>query len=422
MLRHIGSTRNKTGRSILYAASVAAVATLAVSLSEAGPAKADFGTSEDPIVVSPLTWNPTYMPITPFKATDGLYHLQYQLLVLEVFSSPATVADGDVLDADTREATGHNQSISDDGHDIRLKVRPFASTGEGHALDFVSTVPAGQAGLMFFYLSYPTIDAIPARLQHRFTVERGDTTRITATDAGLTRVSTEQPIVIGPTMRGSGWLDGNGAGLSTYEHRITLQPANGTVKPDQAYAIDWIKLDEQGHTFHGDPFKNESFFAYGQPILSATDGFVVSAEDGFPNQIPNKFEPIKQIKELYGNNVVVAIGDGKYAVYAHLKPGSVAVKVGEHLHAGRQLGELGDSGNSTAPHLHFQISDAPSILDANSLPFVFNSMHYSERIVGAIFPTIDEMTLKNFVPKFDRAGAAWRKQEMPLQGDVIDFP
>jgi hypothetical protein len=100
MLRHIGSTRNKTGRSILYAASVAAVATLAVSLSEAGPAKADFGTSEDPIVVSPLTWNPTYMPITPFKATDGLYHLQYQLLVMDVFSSPATVADGDVLDAE----------------------------------------------------------------------------------------------------------------------------------------------------------------------------------------------------------------------------------------------------------------------------------------------------------------------------------
>jgi hypothetical protein len=84
VLHHIGSTRNKTGRSILYAAFVAAVATLAVSSSEAGPAKADFGTSEDPIVVSPLTWNPTYMPITPFKATDGLYHLQYQLLVIDV--------------------------------------------------------------------------------------------------------------------------------------------------------------------------------------------------------------------------------------------------------------------------------------------------------------------------------------------------
>jgi hypothetical protein len=150
MLDLIRSARNKTGRSIINSAAVAAVATLAVTLSEAEPAKAEFGIRQDPIVVSPLTWNPTYLPITAFKATDGLYHLQYQLLFMNVFNNPATVADGDVLDAHTRQATGHNQSISDDGHDIRLKVRPFATTGEGHAVDFVSTIPAGQAGLMFF--------------------------------------------------------------------------------------------------------------------------------------------------------------------------------------------------------------------------------------------------------------------------------
>ena len=248
-------------------------------------------------------------------------HLQYQLLFMNVSRNPATVADGEVLDAHTHQATGHNQSISDDGYDIRLKVRPFASTDDGHAVDFVRTVPAGQAGVMFFYLSYPTTDAIPEHLQHRFTAEFGDNTRTTATDAGLIRVSAEQPVVIGPTMRGSGWLDGNGAGPSIYEHRLTLQPANGTVKPDQTYAIDWIKLDEQGHTFNGDPFKNESFFAYGQPILSGTDGVVVSAEDGFPNQIANKFEPVKQLKGLYGNNVIVEIDSGKYAVYAHAKAG-----------------------------------------------------------------------------------------------------
>jgi hypothetical protein len=394
----------------------------ATAESEAGPATADLGTSDAPIVISPLTWNPTYLPLTPFKATDGLYHLQYQLLVMNVFNRPATVVGGDVLDAHTRQATGHNQSISDDGHDIRLKLRPFASTGEDHAVDFVSAVPAGQAGLMYFYLSYPSVDAIPARLRHRFTVEGSDASPVTATDAGLTLVSNEQAIVIGPTMRGSGWLNGNGAGPSVYEHRMILQPANGTAKPVEAYAIDWLKLDERAHTFDGDPFKNESFFGYGQPVLSATDGVVVHAEDGFPNQIPNKPEPVKQAKAAYGNNVIVAIGGGKYAIYCPLKPGSVAVKVGEHVRAGRQLAELGNSGNTTAPHLHFQISDAPSIFDADSLPFVVNSMHHSKRIVGAIFPTMDEMLLKNFVPKFDRAGAAWRKLEMPLQGDVIDFP
>jgi hypothetical protein len=59
MLDLIRSTRNKTGRSIIYSAAVAAVATLAVTLSKAEPAEADFGIRQDPIVVSPLTWNPT---------------------------------------------------------------------------------------------------------------------------------------------------------------------------------------------------------------------------------------------------------------------------------------------------------------------------------------------------------------------------
>ncbi len=308
------------------ASSVAATSTIqtrAQAQTSPVPVHPDLGTSDAPIVISPLTWNPTYPPLTPFKATNGLYNLQYQFLVMNVFNRPATVVGGDVLDAHTRQATGHNQSISDDGHDIRLKLRPFASTGEGHG---VSTIPGGQAGLMFFYLSYPSVDAIPARLRHRFTVEGDDTSPVTATDAGLTRVSNEQSIVIGPTMRGSGWLNGNGAGPSVYEHPMILQPTNGTAKPVQAYAIDWLKLDERGHTFDGDPFKNESFFGYGQPILSATDGVVVHAEDGFPNQIPNKPEPVKQAKAAYGNNIIVAIGGGKYAIYCHLKPGSVAVR------------------------------------------------------------------------------------------------
>jgi hypothetical protein len=131
------------------------------------------------------------MPITAFKATDGLYHLQYQLLFMNVFNNPATVADGDVLDAHTRQATGHNQSISDDGHDIRLKVRPFATTGEGHAVDFVSTIPAGQAGLMFFYLSYPTIDArgSPAPLHSRPRRHYSDHRNRRRADAGERRTA-----------------------------------------------------------------------------------------------------------------------------------------------------------------------------------------------------------------------------------------
>lgn len=385
----------------------------------------DFGAVEKPIVISPLTWSPTLTPITAFKATDGLYHVQYQLLLTDVFARAAKIAGGDVLDARTYRPTGRNRSLSDDGSDIRLKVRLFSAPGEGHAADFVSTVPPGTAGLMFFYLSYPTIDAVPSHIEHVFTAEQssgGVTVRRTATDAGLTPVSAERPLVIAPPLRGTGWLDGNGAGPSIYEHRATYQPANGTAKPDQAFAIDWIKLDDKGRAFTGDPLKNQSFSAYGQPILSATDGLVVKAQDAFPDQIPNRTVPVTSLKELYGNFVIVEIVRGKYAVYCHLKPGSVAVKAGERVHVGQQLAKLGDSGNSTAPHLHFQISDAPSIVDADSLPFVFNRMYYRMRIDGPIFPTIDKMTQTVFAAQFNGTDAGWREFEMPLQGDVVDFP
>ena len=98
------------------------------------------------------------------------------------------------------------------------------------------------------------------------------------------------------------------------------------------------------------------------------------------------------------------------------------MKLGQHVHAGDQLGALGNSGNSDAPHLHFQISDAASIVEGNSLPFVISSMHYRERIKETIAPAVDKMILENYVPEFDHTGASSRKLEMPLQGDVIDFP
>jgi murein DD-endopeptidase MepM/ murein hydrolase activator NlpD len=148
---------------------------------------------------------------------------------------------------------------------------------------------------------------------------------------------------------------------------------------------------------------------------------VVKTQGSSPDQIPNRNLPVTILKELYGNFVIVEIARGKYAIYCHLKPGSVAVKMGERVHVGQPLAKLGNSGNSTAPHLHFQISDAPSVVDADSLPFVFNRMYYRMRIAGPIFPTVDKMTESALVARFDRTGAGWREFEMPLQGDVVDF-
>jgi len=73
--------------------------------------------------------------------------------------------------------------------------------------------------------------------------------------------------------------------------------------------------------------------------------------------------------DFAGDNVVVRIAPHRYAIYAHLQPGSVRVKVGQRLKTGQQIGLLGNSGNTTAPHLHFGVYDGPDPLTSNSVPF-----------------------------------------------------
>ena len=150
MLYAICSRGKKTERPIPCIAFVATAVALAAALGSPRSAKAEVATSENPIVIAPLTWSPTNTPVTAFKATDDLYHLQYQLLFIDVDTHPAMVAGGEVLDTSTCRPTGQNLSLSDDGYDIRLKVKLFAKPGEGHAAAFVSTIPEGQAGQMFF--------------------------------------------------------------------------------------------------------------------------------------------------------------------------------------------------------------------------------------------------------------------------------
>jgi Peptidase family M23 len=276
---------------------------------------------------------------------------------------------------------------------------------------------------MYFWLSYPRLDAIPSSLQHRFSstaTVAGKTRNFTAEDDGSTSVSENRPLVISPPLSGSGWLDGNGAGPIVQDHRTTLVPTNGSLRPDQVFAIDWSKLDAQGRYYVGDLTKNENWFGYGQPIISATDGVVVVTVDGRPDQIPVAPLFVADLEEKPGNRVIVATRNGQsveYVMYCHLKPGSVAVKIGQKVHVGQLLGLLGNSGQSVGPHMHFQVSDAPSVYNSNGLPFVINRMYYQSHIVGT--PATEGGRLVN---QFDTAGKGWRQHQMPLQLDVIAFP
>jgi murein DD-endopeptidase MepM/ murein hydrolase activator NlpD len=114
-------------------------------------------------------------------------------------------------------------------------------------------------------------------------------------------------------------------------------------------------------------------------VLAVGAGKVVEAVDRYPDQVPNRPVPVTG-RAADGNAVVLKLGKGVFAGYAHLVPGSVRVRRGERVREGQVLGRLGNSGSSTGPHLHFQLMNQPSILDADGLPFVLDRFKLRGRV------------------------------------------
>jgi murein DD-endopeptidase MepM/ murein hydrolase activator NlpD len=180
------------------------------------------------------------------------------------------------------------------------------------------------------------------------------------------------PIVLAPPLRGAGWLNGNGCCVAQTPHRATRLIVDGAQwRKVGTFAIDWLQLRD-GRFFDGDGTRNEQWFGYGQEIVAAA-GTVVAMRDGVPDQTPN--EPpvgIATPRDFAGNYLLIQIARDAWAAYLHLQPGSVAVEVGDRVAVGQHLALLGNTGNSSGAHLHFQLCDGPDVLTSNSLPFVFS--------------------------------------------------
>ena len=216
-----------------------------------------------------------------------------------------------------------------------------------------------------------------------------------------TPVRAGEPPVISPPLHGGPWLAANGPANDS-NHRRALLPTGGRAQIAQRFAIDWVKLGDDGKTFRGDPLKNESYLAYGAEALSVGEGVVTETKDGIPQNVPgedSRAVPIT-LETVGGNHVIVDLGRGHFAFWAHLQPGSLRVKVGDHVRRGQVVGLVGNSGNSTEPHLHFHVTDASSPLGSEGVPYVFDAF---------------ELRAKDRV-------AAKRTRELPSLDETVAFP
>ena len=135
---------------------------------------------------------------------------------------------------------------------------------------------------------------------------------------------------------------------------------------NQRYALDLLVTREQ-RSYSGDGKRNEDFFCFGRTISAPGAGRVVTMVDAVDDNMPGQMNR----KELLGNHVVIDHGNGEFSLLAHLRRGSVAVRQGEKVSAGQAVGECGNSGNSSEPHLHYQLQNGAVFGTAAVLPAQF---------------------------------------------------
>jgi hypothetical protein len=279
---------------------------------------------------------------------DGRTHLVYELHIDNFAGLPVSLERLDVLAGARSLATFDHAAL--DG-----------MTGEGHA-----TIPGGGHVVVFVWVTFD--GAPPAKLDHVLVTKFGD--HEFTSNAPSLAIAATQPRVISPPLKGAGWVAGNGPS-NTSIHRRALIPIGGHARIAQRFAIDWLQIGGDDQTFTGDPTNNASYHAFGQQALAVAAGTVVEVKDGIAENVPHKLPTDVTLDNVGGNHVVLDLGGGVFALYAHLQPGSLKVKVGDKVRTGEVLGLVGNTGNSTEPHLHFQLMDAGSPLGAEGIPYAF---------------------------------------------------
>ncbi len=331
-----------------------------------------------PVRVTPVIASVVAAPV-PVPATDGKVHLAYELQVTNTIG-------GDVTLKSLSVKAGRNEVLTLAGDGLGYWTRAL-----GAGTVPTTTLGPGQAGIVWLDVVLDRDAPVPTELSHTVVVDLAKPmpplmpATVTEDEIAPVTPSAQRPAVISPPLDGPRWLDANSCCDMT-AHRMAMNPLDGGLWAAERFAIDYLQVSADGTVFTGDGSKPESYPYFGADIHAVADGTVVSVLDGLPEQVPGKSPTGLPLEQYAGNHVVQDIDDGRgghyYALYAHLKTGTVKVKPGDRLTAGQVIGNLGNTGNSDAPHLHFHVMSTPDPLRSNGLPFVFKNFALDGRLAS----------------------------------------
>jgi len=265
----------------------------------------------------------------------------------------------------------------------------------------------------FVWLPIPNGRALPATLRHRLTFDildsasrqrdGGTQSRI---DSIMVSVQPAPAPVVMPPLRGGQWFAASGPS-NTSDHRRSIAAIGGHAWLAQRFAIDWNMVGPNGDTHRGDERQNESYWGFGQPVHAVAAGQVVAVVDSIPDNTPHSALPPITLGNIAGNFVTIRIGAGQYATYGHLKHASIRVRAGQSVSSGEVMALVGNSGQTTAPHLHFQLTDGPAVLGSEGIPYVLSS--YTDLGSGQAFEENKHPTTP-------------RRRTIPEENEVVALP
>lgn len=387
-----------------------------------------------PVVFSVLA------PPVPVKGSDGKYHITYELSL-----SNANTFDWEILFIEVLDGNPEGRVI----HTITAEEVMDKMQLIGIRQPTNSLIPT-QSGLVFITFTVDSEEDIPDTLLHKIelTVPGGlpefittflelpeDQEDIINFGAQVT-VENMNVFAFGPPLEGSGWVVVNGC-CDSFTHVRSVLAVNSKLHISQRYAIDWIKVDEENRLYVGDPQILDNWEGYNENVLAVSDAKVIRVVDRFPDQVPFILpaqEGTITLEEIDGNHVILALPNGQFAFYAHLVPGSITVEEGDFVTKGQVIGKLGNTGNTSAPHLHLHIMETASSLGSNGLPHVFDEYNLIGRTTDESFfdegledntPFVDEETgliIGNSIEVLPVAFPGIHKNDLPLNLSIVEFP
>jgi hypothetical protein len=344
----------------------------------------------------------------PFRGSDGHQHLVYELEMTNFSSAEIAVEKVEVLSNGNVLQTLDTAAVAE-------RLQPVG------VRESSGTLAKSTRSLLFLHVVLAPGAAIPTQLTHRIGLRAAAAPpgmqEMTET-GGATEIDRQLVAIIGPPLAGEGYISADSCCDATRHTRAVL-PVDGAVWVAQRYAVDWEKVDSSHRIYNGPKEKLESYAIFGKPVLAVADAVVVNAVDGEPEQTPGAFPTNIPLNKADGNFVVLDLGAHRYALYAHMQPGSVRVHKGDKVHLGQELGLVGDTGNSIVPHLHFQVTNLPDSLASNGLPYEIRSFEVTGKTPGTA--AFDQAETNGTPLPIAPVGQP-AKDALPLDQLIISFP